>query len=205
VTFAVGIFDLFTYTIPGSLYLAFFGYLAARVHWIDPGAVARTPTVLLLIVLVLLSYLVGFLAYPLGSVANRLVPRRRKRNTLQEFLRRVPAARGRDYVNADLSVLLAALQLHDKEVAIEVTRLRATGLMLRNSAPPLAFGFVAAIVELALWRHPVLAAGLTVLFGFGCFALIVQGRRFGHWAGLKTLELSFWLPDIDEQCRVAKS
>jgi hypothetical protein len=198
VTFAVGIFDLFTYTIPGSLYLAFFGYLAARPHWVDFGAVGRMPVLLLVIVVVLLSYLLGYLAYPLGAVANRLVPRRRERRPRQEFLRRVPAAGGRDYVRADPFLLLSAVQLHDKDLAVEVTRLRAAGLMLRNSAPPLVLGFVAAIVELVLGRDPVPVAGCAVLLAVGFFSLIVQGRRLGHWASVKTLELCFWLPDIDQ-------
>jgi hypothetical protein len=94
------------------------------------------------------------------------------------------------------------VQRHDTDVAAEVTRLRAAGLMLRNSAPPVMPGFVAAIGELILGRNPVLAAGSAVLLAVGSFSLIIQGRRFGHWASLKTLELCFWLPDVDERFRV---
>ncbi|MGH3794988.1 MAG: hypothetical protein ACRDSP_08870 [Pseudonocardiaceae bacterium] len=200
-TIAVGIFDLFTYTIPGSLYLAFFGYLAVRLHWINPGVVDTTPVLLLVIVIVVASYLLGYLAYPLGAAANRLVPRRRERRPREEFLGRVPAARDRDYLRADPFLLVSALELHDKDVASEVTRLRAVGLMLRNCAPPLVLGFIAATVELILGQDPVLVTGCAALFAAGFFSLIAQGRRLGHWASLKTLELCFWLPDIDERCR----
>jgi hypothetical protein len=201
VTFAVGIFDLFTYTIPGSLYLAFFGYLATRLDWVDPGAVGRMPVLLLVIALVVASYLLGYLAYPLGAVATRVLPRRRIRRPREEFLHRNPAARGRSYVHADPFLLLSAVELHNKEVAAEVTRLRASGLMLRNCAPPLLLGAGATIVELILGRNPVFMAGSAVLLVAGFCSLIVQGRRLGHWASLKTLELCFWLPDIDERCR----
>jgi hypothetical protein len=199
VTFAIGIFDLFTYTIPGSLYLAFLSYMAIRVGWVEPRAITGAPTLLLIIALVLLSYLIGYLAYPLGAVANRLLPTRRIRRAPQEFVNRVPAARGRDFVKADPAVLLSALQLHDKDVAVDVTRLRATGLMLRNSAPPLAFASVAAVVELFAGRHPVLAAGSIVVFGISSVTLVAQGRRLSHWANLKTFELCFWVPDIDDR------
>jgi hypothetical protein len=47
--------------------------------------------------------LVGYLAYPLGASANRVVPRRRERRPRQEFLGRVPTARGRDYVRRSRS------------------------------------------------------------------------------------------------------
>jgi hypothetical protein len=157
---------------------------------------------LLVILIVVLSYLLGYLAYPLGAAANRLVPRRRERRPRQEFLSRVPAARDRDYVYADPFLLLSALQLNDKEVATEVTRLRAAGLMLRNSAPPLLLGFLAAVVELTFGGNPLLVGGCGALLAASFFLLIVQGRRLGYWASLKTLELCFWLPDIDERCRV---
>ena len=203
-TFVVGIFDLFAYTIPGSLYLAFFGYLATRLHWMDPGVVGRAPVLLLVIVIVVASYLLGYLAYPLGEVAKRVLPQRRIRRPREEFLNRNPAARSRDYVHADPFLLLSAVELHNREVAAEATRLRATGLMLRNSAPPLLLGSGAAIVELVLGRNPVFMAGSALLLAAGFCSLIVQSRRLGHWASLKTLELCFWLPDIDEKCRPAE-
>ncbi len=196
-TFAIGIFDLFTYTIPGSLYLALLSYVAIRVSWIEPGMITSAPTVLVVIVLVLLSYLVGYLAYPLGATVNELLPARRERLAGQEFVRRVPAAGGREYVNADPALLLSGLQLHDMDAAVEVTRLRATGLMLRNSSPPLALAAIAGIVELFASRHPVLAAVSAVVFGVASVILIVQGRRLRHWANLKTLELCFWVPELD--------
>ena len=198
-TFAVGIFDLFTYTIPGALYLGFFSYLAFRLHWVDPGAVGRLPTVLLVLIVVLISYLLGYVGYPAGSWLNRVVPRRRQRRLREEFLGRVPAAKGRAYVDADPQILLSAVELHDRDVALEVSRLRAAGLMLRNSAPPLVLGFVAAIVEVFAGPRPVLAIGCAAVFAVATIALITQGRRLGHWAGFKTLELAFWLPDVDEK------
>lgn len=198
-TLTVGIFDLFTYTIPGSLYLAFLAYLAFRPGWVDPGIVGRIPALVLVIMLVLGSYLLGYLAYPLGAVFNKLVPMRRERRPRQEFLRRVPVARDREYVQADPFLLLSGIQLHDREVGLEVVRLRAGGLMLRNAAPPMLLGCGAGIVEIFVGAHPLLAGLCVALFGVGFFSLVVQGRRMGYWASLKTLELCFWMPDVDEK------
>jgi hypothetical protein len=205
VTFALSLFDLLTYTVPGSLYLGFFGYLTVRVQWIDFGTVSRTPTWLFIGVIVVLSYLLGYLTYPLGERANRLVPRRRVRRPRQEFLERVPAARGKNYVLADSFLLLSAIQLHDKDMAVDVLRNRAAGLMLRNSAPPLVLGFVTATVELIVSRNPLLAAGLAVLFVGGFFGLIIQERRLGYWASLKTLELCFWIPQVEDRFDTGES
>jgi hypothetical protein len=196
VTFALSLFDLLTYAIPGALYLAFFGYVAARLG-IDLDAVAKVPTSLLVGAIIVLSYLLGYLGYPLGAVTNRLVPRRRVRRPRQEFLERVPAARGRAYVQMDPFLLVSALQHHDKDLALDAMRYRAAGLMLRNCAPPFALGFAAATVELVLGQNPVFAALCAVLLIIGFLGVIIQGRRVGYWASLKTLELCFWLPDID--------
>ncbi|WP_406632735.1 hypothetical protein [Amycolatopsis sp. WGS_07] len=197
-TFAIGLFDLFTYAIPGALHLAFLTYVAGRLHWLDLAAVSRGPGVVLVIGIAVASYLLGYLAYPMGARLSRWVPRRRKRNAREEFLRRNPAARGRAFVEADSFLLLSALQLHDADAAVEATRLRTAGLMLRNSSPVMAFAFVASVVELIVGSHPVFAACGVVLFAAACPALIAQARLLSHWASVKTLELSFWVPDVEE-------
>ncbi|HEV2783681.1 MAG TPA: hypothetical protein VGX25_30205 [Actinophytocola sp.] len=198
-TIAVGIFDLFGYTIPGSLYLALLSYAAIRLDWLAPSTITQTPALVAAIIVLLLSYLLGYLTYPLGRLANRVVPSRLDRRPREEFVRRNPAARDRDFVQADPFLLLSGVQLHDKDVATEVIRLRAAGLMLRNAAPPLGLGFLAAVLEIVLGGRPVLAATCATLLALGFFSLVIQGRRFGYWASLKTLELSFWLPDVDDK------
>ncbi|RSM86662.1 hypothetical protein DMH04_13560 [Kibdelosporangium aridum] len=200
-TIAVGVFELFTYAIPGSLYVALFTFIAARAHWIDLAAVLRSPSFLLVIAVVLLSYLLGYLAYPLGLLAHKILPERRNHAAIEEFLRRNPSAKDRPFVQADPFLLLAAIQLQDVEVGADASRVRATGLMLRNCAPPAFLGAVAAIVELFVGRSPVFAITCAVLFTVASIGLVVQGRRLTYWARLRTLEIAFWIPEIDDKFR----
>lgn len=200
-TIAVGVFELFTYAIPGSLYVALFTYVAARAQWIDLAAVLKSPSFVLVIVVVLLSYLLGYLAYPLGLLAHKILPERRERDATGEFLRRNPSAKDRPFVQADPFLLLAAIQLQDAEVGADASRIRATGLMLRNCAPPVLFGAVAAIVELFAGRSPVFAVTCAVLFLASGIALVIQGRRLTYWARLRTFEVAFWIPEIDDRFR----
>ncbi|MFC3452800.1 hypothetical protein [Amycolatopsis speibonae] len=197
--FVIGVFDLFAYTIPGALYVAFFGYLGTKLHILTVASVAGVPTVVLVVVIVVLSFLLGYLAYPAGDALERIVPRRRDRNPVEVFLKRSPAAKDRAFLKENPHLLLGALQLHDKEVAVDITRLRASGLMVRNCAPPLLFGAVAAIVEIFAGKHPFIAAGFAVLLLFASLTLVSQGRKLSLWAGMKTLELCFWIPEIDEK------
>lgn len=200
-TIAVGLFDLLTYTIPGALYLGWLAYLAFRLHWLSPTDVGHLPTFLLVVILVLASYLLGYLAYPIGALLNRITPRFRHRHVRTEFLNRNPAARDREFVQADQFLLLGAIQLQDMDVALEVVRLRAAGLMLRNSAPALTLGCVVAFVEIFAGGHPVPAIVAVILLAAGAVALINQGRRMSRYAHMKTLELAYWLPDVDEKTR----
>ncbi|WP_020659691.1 hypothetical protein [Amycolatopsis benzoatilytica] len=203
-TFAVGLFEVFTYAIPGALYLALLAYVAGRLHWLDLASLTRGPAVLVVAGVVVASYLLGYLAYPLGARFSRWLPRRRTRDVRAEFLRRNPAARGRAFVEADSFLLFAALQMHEPDAATEVTRTRSTGLMLRSASPAMALGFVAAVVELFAGTKPWFAAGSAVLFGVLCPTMIVQHRMFAHWASLKTLELSFWAEDFDEKLALSR-
>ncbi|MGW7538183.1 hypothetical protein [Amycolatopsis sp. NPDC054798] len=197
-TFAIGLFDLFAYAVPGALHLAVLAYLAGRLHWIDLAAVARGPGVLVVIGVAVASYLLGYLAYPMGARAARWLPQRRKRNAREEFLRRNPSAHGCAFVEADSFLLLSALQLHDADGAMEATRLRTAGLMLRNASPAMAFGLAASVVELIAGSHRVFAACAAALFAVACPALVAQGRLMSHWASVKTLELSYWVPEVEE-------
>ncbi|KZB80092.1 hypothetical protein [Amycolatopsis regifaucium] len=203
--FVIGVFDLFAYTIPGALYVAFFGYLGTKLHILTAASIGGVPTVVMVIVIVVLSFLLGYLAYPLGDAMERIVPRRRQRIPAEEFLRRMPAAQDRPYLKESPHLLLCALQLHDKDVAVDVTRLRASGLMVRNCAPPLLFGAIAAIVEIFAGKHPFVASAVAVLLLAASFTLVSQGRKLGLWAGMKTLELCFWLPEIDEKLATGES
>ena len=200
----VGVFDLFTYAIAGGLYLALGGYVADRVGLVELSALNGVNGVLLVVGAVVASYLLGILGYPLGALLNRVVPRRRRETPRAEFRRRNPAARDRGYVDADSFLLLAAVQVHDTELAADVNRLRASGLMARNSGPALALASVTAVVEVFASGRPWLAAGCAVVFGAASVLLVLQGRKLGHMASIKTLELSFWLPDVDDRTRSAK-
>ena len=45
----LGVFDLLAYAVPGSLYLAVFGYASHRAGWIDVPGLLDLPSLLLLI------------------------------------------------------------------------------------------------------------------------------------------------------------
>jgi hypothetical protein len=197
VTFAVGFFDLFTYTFAGTLYVGFFSYLALRLQIVDPAALTRLPVLIAVVVVVIASYFLGYIAYDIGHRVGKLIPRRVMEHPRHEFLRRTPQAADRPFARADVHLLLCALVLHDREVAMEISRRRAAGLMLRSAAPPLLFGAIAAVVEAFVWKHHAAAAVLAVLLLGGFLSLIIEGRKHIRWAALKTLELAFWVPDID--------
>lgn len=203
---SVGIFDVFTYAIPGSLYLAFGFYIAVRLDWIEVGRLADVPVILLIGGIVIISYLLGHFTYVFGSLVDRVFPfwRRTGDDARREFLRRVPAAQGRAYVRADGSVILSGIEMRDKEAAQEISRLRATGLMVRNCCVPLLAGCVAAVVEAFIGADEPVAIVCAVLLGLSGVAASRDNQILRHWASLKTLETAFWMPEIEERFRPAE-
>ncbi|MFE0332562.1 hypothetical protein ACFW08_38405, partial [Streptomyces sp. NPDC058960] len=169
-TLAVGFFDLFTYGIPGALHLSLIIYVLARLQIIDLTSLASAPSALQVVGVGVGSYLLGHLAYPLSALLDKVAPRW---NWSIEDARL-------DFV-ADTSLLLAAVELHNKEAAGEITRLQGVALMLRNSALALVFALVVAVIELIVGPDRVLAGSCAALLLVSLTAAVGHGRRVRHW------------------------
>jgi uncharacterized membrane protein len=195
---ALGVYDFFTYTVPGSLYLALATYIASRLAWIDPLRIAQANTTLVILVAFILSYLLGHVTYEFGYLLSRVYGRDKSRNdAVLEFIERVPTAKGRPFLGADRSVLQAAVELHEIGAAMEIGRLRSVGLMLRNTAPVFALGAIVEIADALTGAHPVVAVCCIVIFLLVAVGCLSQSAILRHWANMKTLELAYWIPDID--------
>jgi hypothetical protein len=200
-TVALGIFDLFTYAVPGALQLALFAYVAHRLGWLDLGALAQTPSGILFVALALASYILGHLNYALGRLIDRVTKqdyRYGPEATRRAFLARNPSAHGRAFTGVDSWLLKAAVDLHSHEAAVEIGRFRATGLMLRSSVLPLALSALTAIVE-TIGSPRRLQPALTAAALFVLAAVIAARRSFQlrSWAEAYTLQLAYWIPDVD--------
>ncbi|QWF79350.1 hypothetical protein [Amycolatopsis sp. CA-230715] len=197
-TFAVGIFDLFTYAVPGVFHVAFLAYLASRLHVVDLGRVTSMPAALLVIVVVVLSYVLGHVTYELWALVDKVLPAKgQTQRTRERFFDRNPRARDRAFADANWALLRTGIAVHDKEAAAHIDRLMSQALMVRNLTLPLAFGFVAALAELAFGGHRLEAGCCAVVLAAGVAGSYAEGRTLMRWAHLRTLETCFWLPDLD--------
>ncbi len=194
-----GIYDVFAYAVPGSLYLALGVFLADRIGWINPGHLGRVPTVILAAAIIVLSYLLGYVTYPLASVMDKALGLRKSSDEARaDFIARVPGAKNRPYVQADMGLLKAAVEVFDLDQAQEVSRLRAVGIMTRNCSLPMIIASVVSLVSAAQGRSVAISVVGIIVFAASGGAAIWNGRRFRHWANLKTLEICYWSADIDE-------
>ncbi|WP_199737179.1 MULTISPECIES: hypothetical protein [Micromonospora] len=202
-TFSVGIFDLFTYLTPGSLYLTLAGRLAVRLDVVQLGRVQRLPGVLLVAGFALFSYVLGGATYGLGRIVDLALPfwRWARFDARRVFEARLPAAAGSPMLDAPNGVLLAAAELHNREVTAEVTRMRAIGLMLRNVTVPLLVGAALAGVEVA--RGHGGAAMVTAALALAATAAGAAWRSvvLRFWAERRTLELCFFVPGLEDRLR----
>ena len=196
----LGVFDLLAYAIPGSLYLAAFGYISHRAGWIEASDVLTLPSVILLIGAAIATFLMGQAAHPLGSLIDRINPfgaANLSDEAREAFLRRNPKAQSRRFIQIDPFTLLAALEVEAGEAAADVARLRSVGQMLSRAVPALALGVLIAVVEIFTGRFALFAAltGVVIaLVGAGCLR---QSAAFRRWAIVRTYELSYWNDGMD--------
>lgn len=195
----LGVYDLFAYAVPGSLYLALMTYIAERFSQIDPLRVLTINTAVVIICAGILSYLLGHITYGLGYLLSRAYGRDKTMDDARrEFVERVPTASGRPFLQTDRSLIQAAAELHESGASVEIGRLRAIGLMLRNCAPVFVLGALAELADLSTGSHPAAAACCIVIFPLAAVGCLTQSVIMRHWANLKTLELAYWVPDIDQ-------
>jgi hypothetical protein len=198
VSITLGIFDLFAYAVPGSIYLGLGTYVAIRLGWLDGELLRHGNTTLLVIGGVLVSYLVGHVSYVLGRAAGHLHPGWRDQMDAARatFVERVPAAANRAYVAVDRALLQAAVEVHHHDASLELARLRAVGLMLRNAAPAFGLAALASFVEIGTGRAAP-AAFAAILLTAAAIISFSQGHTLALWANMKVLEVAFWIDDID--------
>jgi hypothetical protein len=200
VSFTIGVYDLFTYATPGSLYLAIGLYVAARLEWVELGDLAGHGA--LTLVVALASYLLGHVTYGMTRALDRFGvwrwPLKHLSDAREEFRARNEHLEPRPYVDLDKGVLLAAAEIHAQEGALEITRLKAVALMLSGCAPALLVAAAVAAVEIVTSGQPAFALVAMALLAASALAAIGQSRRLTHWSNLKTFETAFWIPGIDD-------
>ncbi|MFG3604539.1 hypothetical protein [Micromonospora chersina] len=197
---SVGIYDLFAYAIPGSLYLSLLIYISDRQGWLDAEELAGLPTPLLIATALVLSYVLGHLTYPIASVLDR-IPRGRVDAAMaavrRAFVERAPGERAEALSRTDLFLIQAGAEIHHPEAVAEVNRLRAMGLMVRNCAAAMLVASPVAASEALLGSHPGFAVATALLLVALGVAGIQRGQRLRGWAAAKTLELCYWMTDAD--------
>lgn len=192
--FTLGIFELFTYAIPGAMQLTFFAYLAARLNLIELADVDAVPGLVLAVGAAIASYLLGHLTYIVSTVVDRIYPTSRDGMRAWAAVARDAAEAGERAVpRLNSMLLLAGAELRDREVVTEIGRLRATGLMLRNAVIPTALGALVAIVEVITGPHRWLGLGVALLLCAASVGFAWHGRKLRYWAHTKTYQIAYWL------------
>jgi hypothetical protein len=198
--FSVGIYDLFAYAIPGTLYLALLVYVSDQLSWVAAEDLAALPLPILIVAGTVLSYVLGHLTYPLGVVLDR-VPRGRADAAMaavrRSFIERVPDDRAKALARADLFLIQAAAELRHPEAVAEVNRVRAVGLMVRNCAAAMLLALPVAALMTFVGDNRAFAATTAFLLAVLAFAGVRSGQKLRGWAAAKTLEVCYWMSETD--------
>lgn len=193
-----GIYDVFVGVIPGALYLMASAYVALRLDWVTTDDLDGLNATLLLTVGTVTAYLLGQLLAPNLMVLTDRLPwwRTTDDEARAKFARRNPALADEPFVGADVHILLAGIHLASPSLADRIDRSRATGIMLRSVVPVAVIGALIALVEAVVTATPAGVGAAASIAGCGLLAL-KEGRKFGLWSRLSTLEAAAFVPDID--------
>jgi hypothetical protein len=196
---SLGVFDIFAYSVPGSLYLALLLYVLDQASWIDLKQVGDLNSTVLIAGGIIASYLLGHLTYAPRRFLGRWLPRwlGTGRGARREFLDRFPRAQSLAFVQADPAVVFAAIEVKAPDLAVEISRLRASGIALRNAGLAFLLSAGVAAVQLVRGHERGFAAFCVGAFAAGFAGATRAGNELSRWAALKTLEVAFWLPDIE--------
>lgn len=198
---ALGIYDTFTHLVPGSLYLALLIHISERLGWLNIGALKDINATLLLIGAALASYLLGHIGYAFGRYVDYRVPSpgKQRYDPIDLFIGRTSSSsKAKSLSKVDEYLLLAAAEVRAKEAAVEITRLRAIGLMLRNSFPALGLASIVCLAEAVLGANLLLTLCSSAFLLVTAFATLYNGRMYIRWATSKTLEIAFWVTGPDD-------
>jgi hypothetical protein len=196
---SLGVFDIFAYSVPGSLYLALLLFVLDQTGWVDIDQVGDLNSTILVAGGIIASYLLGHLTYAPRRFLGRRLPRwlHPGPDARREFLDRFPAARTMTFVRVDAAIVFAAIEVRAPDSAVEISRVRASGIALRNAAFAFLLAAIVAVTEVAVSQHRTMAAFCTAALVAAFVAATRAGHELSRWAALKTYEIAFWLPDIE--------
>jgi hypothetical protein len=95
--------------------------------------------------------------------------------------------------------LLSAIEVHNFDLADDVKRFRAIGVMLRSTTVALSVAALVAFVEIFTSGRPTIASTCFVLLAGAAVMALHQGNVAAYWAKFKTYELASWLPEVQDK------
>ena len=204
-SFKLGVFDVFASTVPGSVLVVVLTYVGWRLGLGDDLNIGSADSLLLLAIGFVASLLGGLLIYPLGRWASQRI-RSEKLSLIDEaranFRNGHSAQSRRPFVDADIHVLLSALQVKRLEAFGQVELDQAQAIMLRSSAVAFALGAATPLLSFLISDRRLLAAFVLVLLASASVApSVCESHRRTRWAYVNALRLAAWLPDIDQGFR----
>lgn len=177
---AIGIYDFFSYIIPGFLYLFTFNEILKllRLPNLD---ISLLSNVTHLIFLGLLAYLVGHLFdFISHHIWYRLFYRGKSEERAYMRFKALPGIKA-EFEPMQWPILLSFIRHHDMDLCNTIDKNKATSIMLRNVSFAL---FLLAIVSAvsAFQSGFSLGFGLTTIAALiGCFVALRRGDVFNQW------------------------
>ncbi|MEM8643038.1 MAG: hypothetical protein AAGG51_30105 [Cyanobacteria bacterium P01_G01_bin.54] len=174
----VGVYDFFSYVVPGSVIVFAVLYLLAKLNAlpIDPQNISTPEFFILIGTAYLLGFVVDVVSKPWRKIFS---PKDTQGKVIREFSSRYPAFTAILH-ETDWYVFLSFIKRYSLDIARDVEQNNATSIMLRNSSFSVLFLGFTFLIDLIFFRST-----LSIILSMFCvvFSVILQKQsiKFKNW------------------------
>jgi len=181
VSIKLGVYDFFSYTLPGTIYLFIIIYLFSDRNLDYIKFLFDNSNFTLLLIFGLFAYLLGIMMHPLClMIWNRLFMRA---NLKEQALKNFRSSYGYEdfFEGRHNSVCIARIRLNNVESADRIDKHSANRIMLINLSFGLALASIIVLSEIILNGYSNHKIALLIAFGVLSALSLRQAKIFGVW------------------------
>jgi hypothetical protein len=175
----LGIYDVFSYAIPGILYLFTFNEVL-KLLGLMPFDLAQLNNAAYGILLVLLAYLVGHLFDQISHfIWYRRFYARKSEERAYARIKSLPDVRA-DFVPMQWPVLLSVIRHNDMELCNTIDKNKATSIMLRNVSFALFLLAIVSVISIFISGFSLISLLVVISSLIGCIVALRRGDSFNQ-------------------------
>ena len=177
----LGFYDFFAFTIPGSIYLIELFYVFKSFNVFKMEYISSNLSIGQILTVAIFSYVIGHIFYPLST--NFVSFFIRKEFSVQEYNKLVKRRSeiSFNFKANDWVILLAKIRSDSIDQAVDIERLNALHIMLKNTSFAFILFSIIELIQLFIYKFIFLHLGFAIVSIYISIILIIQSNKYKRW------------------------